>query len=537
MKNTLLTLTTLCLLASCHNNGKEEKQTPTVSITSRDNSINKDNAYNDLFLDSTAMEKFIVQEKLNDTIANHMRSFYNARNYQFAWFASNGLTEQTLAFNSLYDYSSDSTTDKPLDNRLDALMSEDSLTISATNSSSIKTELQMTWRFINYINKTYSGAEARKLALEHFIPAKKMDVLKAADAALNDRKEYPGTTNQSYTALKAPLQQYVTIEQKGGWPILPTSGSYKKGSNTPAIALLKKRLQATGELKNQDTTTTFTGELDSAIRTFKVNHGHKPDGIITPTILKEMNVPAIARIQQLLLNMERMRWVPMQDDRRLIIVNIPEFMLHVWEGKTQAFDMAVVVGKEGHSTTMFSGKLNQVVFSPYWNVPPSIVRKEILPSIQKNKQYLANNQMEITGQENGLPVVRQLPGTKNSLGKVKFLFPNSFNIYFHDTPAKDLFNRDVRAYSHGCIRLSDPVKMANYVLKNTAGWTPEKIDSAMNSGKEKYVRVKNPVPVLITYYTAWVDENKILHFVQDIYDHDAILGSKLFTDARQLAGL
>lgn len=193
--------------------------------------------------------------------------------------------------------------------------------------------------------------------------------------------------------------------------------------------------------------------------------------------------------------------------------------------------MNVVVGKEGHNTTIFTGNLNQVVFSPYWNVPRDIVEKEILPAIENDPFYLASNQMEETGEtDDGLPVIRQLPGEKNSLGKVKFLFPNSFDIYFHDTPSKSLFSKDRRAYSHGCIRLSDPVKMANYLLRNQPEWTPEKIDEAMNSGEEQFVRLKNPVPVLITYYTAWIDEKGMLNFRDDIYGHDATLAQKMFTN-------
>lgn len=190
--------------------------------------------------------------------------------------------------------------------------------------------------------------------------------------------------------------------------------------------------------------------------------------------------------------------------------------------------MNVVVGKEGHNTMMFTGNLNQVVFSPYWNVPESIVRKEILPAMESNPNYLAAHNMEQVSNDGDLPVIRQLPGDGNSLGKVKFLFPNSFNIYFHDTPAKALFDKDKRAYSHGCIRLSDPVKMANYILKDDPQWTPDRIDEAMNSGVEKYVKVKDPIPVLITYYTAWVDDNGLLHFADDIYDHDKAIFSKMF---------
>jgi murein L,D-transpeptidase YcbB/YkuD len=177
---------------------------------------------------------------------------------------------------------------------------------------------------------------------------------------------------------------------------------------------------------------------------------------------------------------------------------------------------------------MFSGDLNQVVFSPYWNVPPSIVRNEILPAMASNPGYLDAQNMEQVGEEDGLPVIRQRPGGKNSLGKVKFLFPNSFNIYFHDTPAKSLFEKDKRAYSHGCIRLAEPEKMANYLLRNNPDWSASKINAAMNSGNEQYVRLKKPVPVMITYYTAWVDDKGLLNFRDDVYNHDETSLRKMF---------
>jgi len=241
-----------------------------------------------------------------------------------------------------------------------------------------------------------------------------------------------------------------------------------------------------------------------------------------------LNVPAIDRVKQILINMNRMRWLPQEPEGRLIEVNIPAFILHVYEGRNLVFSMPVVVGKDGHNTTLFSDMMTTIVFSPYWNVPPSIVKKEIVPGMDSDQNYLEEHQMEITGEENNLPVVRQKPGPENSLGKVKFLFPNSFNIYLHDTPAKGLFNKDVRAYSHGCIRLADAEKLANYLLKNNSRWTPEKINEAMNSGNEQYVKLKDPVPVFITYYTAWVDENGRLNFREDIYGHDKEIAGKMF---------
>ena len=303
----------------------------------------------------------------------------------------------------------------------------------------------------------------------------------------------------------------------------------KKGTSDPAIQVIKRRLEITGEMIGKDTSQVFNDTLENAVRTFQTTMGYKPDGIITAQLIKDMNVPVMERLKQILLNMGRMRWMPLEPDGRLIIVNIPEFVLHVYENKRKAWDMNVVVGKEGHNTTMFSGDLNQIVFSPYWNVPPSIVTKEILPKLASNPDYLANQNMEQIGtDENGVPKIRQLPGSENSLGKVKFLFPNSFNIYFHDTNAKSLFEKDKRAFSHGCIRLAEPEKMAQYLLRDQPEWTPEKIDEAMNSGQEKYVRLKSPVPVIITYYTAWVDDNGQLNFRDDIYSHDENLGSKMF---------
>ncbi|MCW3088611.1 MAG: ErfK/YbiS/YcfS/YnhG family protein, partial [Sediminibacterium sp.] len=175
--------------------------------------------------------------------------------------------------------------------------------------------------------------------------------------------------------------------------------------------------------------------------------------------------------------------------------------------------------------------LDQIVFSPYWNIPPSIVKAEILPAMNKNSNYLAQKNMEIvSGGGSGLPTIRQKPGADNSLGRVKFLFPNSFNIYFHDTPSKSLFDKDVRAYSHGCIRISDPVWMANYLLENSPEWTPERIEDAMNAGVEKTVRLKHSVPVIITYYTAWIDENNKMNFRDDVYGNDHDVAVKLFTD-------
>jgi murein L,D-transpeptidase YcbB/YkuD len=544
MKNFLPIALLCCLLTACslNDSDRENKQgseatSQKKNISKRDRSINASNSYSDLFFDSTAMEQFIQKKKIDDSIANRIRSFYNTRNYQYAWFSGDGLTEQARAFWNLHDYITtydpdSSLKDKTLQRKMDNLIAEDQLSVSPGDKSYLNTELTLTQHFIQYILHNYAKGFVKRKEMERFIPVKKVDALQLADSILNKKHKddkYFEDVNPAYSSLKDQLDKYVDIAKKGGWPqINITKKRLKKGVTSPEIANIKRRLQITGDLEGNDSSAVFDDTLVNAIKNFQERHGYTPSGAISDSLIKEMNVPVAKRIQQIMMNMERMRWMASRQNGNLIVVNIPEFVLHVYEGDKKAFDMDVVVGKEGHNTTMFNGDLNQVVFCPYWNVPQSIVKKEILPEMDKDKNYLEKEDMEITGEEDGVPVIRQVPGSKNALGKVKFLFPNSFNIYFHDTPAKSLFEKDKRAYSHGCIRLKEPEKMANYVLSDQPEWTPERIEEAMNAGKEKFVKVKHPIPVLITYYTTWVDDKGQLNFREDIYGHDSDLAAKMF---------
>lgn len=203
-------------------------------------------------------------------------------------------------------------------------------------------------------------------------------------------------------------------------------------------------------------------------------------------------------------------------------------MLYAFEGNQRVLEMPVIVGKEGAATVMFQDAINEIVFNPSWNVPRSIVENEIMPAMKKDKGYLKKKNMEIVNQNDSIPEIRQLPGIDNALGNVKFLFPNRFDIYLHDTPEKSLFNKKDRALSHGCIRVKDPLSLAEFILNNQTGWTKEKISSAMNGDKEEHVKVSREVPVMITYHTAWVDENGQLNFRNDEYGHDEKTASRMF---------
>ncbi|SJZ64567.1 L,D-transpeptidase family protein [Sediminibacterium ginsengisoli] len=530
MRNFLLTsLVALGFFTACNNEIKKEQQ-----VSERDLSITRVNAYNDLFLDTAAVNTFITKEQMEPALANRFRSFYNRRNFQFAWLASDGLTEQARSFWNAVNYKQDSALeDKKLKAEMKDLWSS-STQASASDKDNIRTELLLTKYFMNYMLTNYEQGTVKKKDLESLVPRKKEPVIVLADSFVSKKavnNEYEAA-NSSYKLLKDQLALYVGIAKKGGWQLfsVPAGKKFKKNGSDPLIPVIKKHLALTGDMAAGDTTAVFNEPLEAGIKSYQARMGYKPDGVISPAIIKEMNVPVNKRIQQLVINLDRMRWLPDGDNGKLIVTNIPEFKVHVYDGSRQEFEMPVVVGKDGHNTVIFTGTLSQVVFSPYWNVPPSIVKNEILPKMNSDKSYLDQEDMEVVSESGGLPVIRQRPGPKNSLGKVKFLFPNDFNIYFHDTPAKSLFSQDQRAFSHGCIRLSDPVKMANYLLKDDAGWDAAKINAAMNAGKEKTVELKTKIPVLITYYTAWVDAAGKLNFRDDIYGHDAAVAHKMFTN-------
>ena len=329
------------------------------------------------------------------------------------------------------------------------------------------------------------------------------------------------SSNPQYEKLQNALQDLYEIQKNGGWPkIIAKQKFYLKGQSAPAIKQIKDRLRITGDFSSDDTTEVFTIDLVMAVVNVQKRFGCKPNGVVDANLIKELNIPVESRIQQLLLNMNRFQQMPLTDSATRLVVNIPEYKLHVYEGSQHIFDMEVVVGSEEHKTVLFDDEMTNVVFSPYWNVPPKIVENELLPAMRRTKNYLRNNGYEITGYEAGLPVIRQKPGLQNALGQVKFVFPNDHGIYFHDTPAKGLFQHPKRAFSHGCIRLSEPYKLAQYILKNVPGWTSDKIWNAMAAGTEQWVKLPKPVEVSITYYTAWVDAGGLLNFRQDVYGLD-----------------
>ncbi|HWJ29033.1 MAG TPA: peptidoglycan-binding protein, partial [Flavisolibacter sp.] len=300
MKSFLFYAALCCsILASCQNiTGNSENDSDSTGtagnskkISKRDYSINKSNSYSDLFLDSMAMERFIKQKKVSDSIARRMRSFYNTRNYQFAWFASDGLTEQALAFWNLHDYVTTydvdtSLRDKALQKKMDALTAEDSLSVNGSNPSYINTELTLTQHFIQYVLHNYEKGYVKRKEMERFIPVKKEDVLQEADSLLNKKHKddkYFENVNEPYKLLKEQLAKYDAIAKGGGWPTITTSKkSLKMGLKDPVIPIIKRRLQITGDMPGGDTTHVFHDSLETAVRNYQTRMGYTPDGKITP---------------------------------------------------------------------------------------------------------------------------------------------------------------------------------------------------------------------------------------------------------------
>jgi L,D-transpeptidase YcbB len=360
-----------------------------------------------------------------------------------------------------------------------------------------------------------------------------------------------------YAALKTVLARYREVAAHGGWAALPAGLSLKPDRPHPAVAALRAHLAATGDLpasaavapvpapapppapekaasaaKAGAPLPVFDAETREGLKRFERRHGLAPDGRLDREVLAALNVPVEERIRQIELNLERWRWLPQTLGDRYVLVNIPTYHLTAVDGGQPGLQMRVVTGKQDSPTPIFSDEMTTVVFSPYWNVPPDIARDETIPAVMRDPGYLGRNDLEVVRagrvldpwsvdwSRPGQVQFRQRPGERNALGGVKFMFPNQFDVYLHDTPADALFARVERDYSHGCVRVEKPFELAQWVLQDQPEWTPEKIKAAMESGRERHVALKRKIPVYIVYDTVWVDDDGTVEFREDVYGHD-----------------
>jgi murein L,D-transpeptidase YcbB/YkuD len=350
--------------------------------------------------------------------------------------------------------------------------------------------------------------------------------------------------DEGYTALQKELVRFRELVAKGGWQRIPDGKPLKRGqSDSPErIAALRARLEAEGisvpaassaptsapaesgasaaRPSTASSGAVFDDGLAAAIAQFQARHAINVDSALGKETLDALNVPAEYRLGQIAANLERHRWMPRALGTRYIYVNVPAFQLRAFDKGEPVLEMKVIVGEEfeDKATPVFSDSMETVVFRPYWNVTPDIQAKEIEPKLASNPGYLAANDMEYWN-DGGARRIRQRPGPKNSLGFVKFLFPNDFNIYLHDTPAPELFNKDVRAFSHGCIRVEKPAELAQWVL----GWDASRVEQSMHDGGDnRSVKLPKKIPVYIAYGTTYVRDGQ-LYFGNDLYHRDDAL--------------
>lgn len=480
-----------------------------------------------------SLEKFLAKERLSATDAAALKKFYADRDFRFAWLTKDGLGEHVQSFWKRYEgymsYTRDSSFyNLKLHETIKVLASQDNY--KSTPADTI-IELSLTHHFYTFIQRVYSG-KIDPINFQWHIPRKKVAVLSLlGDFLLNPNDDLDWLpVSQQYLKMREKLVELQTRQQqeKQESLFLADQKLIRPGDTSSMIIAIKRRLLLTGDMVVEDNSPAYTENAVAAVLNFQRRHGLAGDGIIGPQVIKSLNIPLNKRIEQLMINMERVRWVPAQKPGTSVWVNIPDYKLYVLENNVEVLSMGIIVGQAANRTVIFSDEVQYVVFSPYWNVPESIVKNEIVPAMSRNQSYLADHQMEIVNTRNGLPVVRQKPGSRNALGRVKFIFPNVYNIYLHDTPQKSFFERSDRALSHGCIRLSKPMELAKYFLKNDPSWTDDKIRSAMATDQEKWVKLSKSVPIYIGYFTAWVDVEGQLHFREDIYGHDKRVADQLF---------
>ncbi|MAL01452.1 MAG: murein L,D-transpeptidase [Alcaligenaceae bacterium] len=355
-----------------------------------------------------------------------------------------------------------------------------------------------------------------------------------------------------YDALVNAMAQYRLLAQHPAWssPLpVPQGKKLEPGQPYTALETLTSRLIALGDLPIETQVPLEYDEiLETGVRAFQSRHGLETDGIIGPATLRQLNVSPEQRHEQMALTLERLRWTPLQSHRRMIVVNVPEFVLRAYETDQQGnidlrLRMKVIVGKAlDTSTPVFDEDMRFIEFSPYWNVPPSIARGETIPRLKRDPAYFNRQGFEFVKSDgsvssqlsetnlqavlSGQARIRQRPGPLNALGDIKFIFPNNTNIFLHHTPAPQLFERSRRDFSHGCIRVEEPVALAQFVLENDLTWTRERIEQAMQAGKSQTIRLNEPIPVVLAYGTVIIREGKV-YFYDDLYRHDASLSKAL----------
>jgi murein L,D-transpeptidase YcbB/YkuD len=485
----------------------------------------------------------------------HVTNFYDAVNYAPAWLNINEPTQQAQTLIDVLrqaDAKGLNAEDYDGSRWADRLVH---LRQSPTQADRARFDAALTVCVMRYVSDLHIG----RVNPQHFkfnldVSAKKYDL----PAFLRDKLIHEADVRAELDQVEPPfagykrtqraLQQYMELSRLDDGEQLPVPAKpVDPGGTYDGVPRLMRLLRLLGDLTDSaapENSNVYTGPLVDAVKHFQARHGLGPDGRLGAQTLKQLNTPLSFRVKQLRLTLERWRWVPYQFPQPPIVVNIPEFRLRAYDKDGMiGISMNVIVGKAyRHQTPVFERDMKYVVFRPYWNVPPSILRSEIVPAIRKDRDYIAKKNYEVVTPQGsvvtsgtisddilqqlsaGKLMVRQKPGPTNALGLVKLIFPNEYNVYLHSTPSQQLFSQTRRDFSHGCIRVEKPAELSAWVLRDKPEWSLKRVRAAMQTGKDNVqVNLTNPVPVLIIYGTAVVDQQNEVHFFDDIYGYDADL--------------
>jgi L,D-transpeptidase YcbB len=502
----------------------------------------------------TTSKKVIIGEQIYSSVL--VESFYKARNYQPAWSHNGHLSQVATLMKAVEEaYGDGLTPDYYHLSLIKSLAGKTEKELAFNQAGLADLDILLTDAFLT-LSCHLSGGCVNPVTrkTEWFAKQRTVDVSSALEQALREKQIRETLLKLrpeqgSYGRLKQTLAQYRDLLSKGEWPLVLSGPSLRNKIVSERVVALRKRLEASGDLEADGAKggDFFDDKLEQAVIVFQKRHGLKADGVVGKATFNALNVPLRQRIRQIELNLERMRWIPGSIEQSSIVVNIANFGLDVFEKGKSVLSMKVVVGKPFQRTPVFTAKMTSLVINPSWNVPVSIAQKEILKKIKNNPQYLTEQNFKVLGIRgpqnkeidpgtidwSGINadtlVYRfcQKPGPLNPLGRIKFMLPNQFDVYLHDTTSKRLFSESVRTFSHGCIRIEKPMELGEYVLRDAPGWTREKLLAEINKGTEQTILIPHPLDVHFLYLTAWVDEEGVLQFRNDVYKRDKQLDEAL----------
>ena len=486
---------------------------------------------------------------------NTLQEFYLSQQFQPVWISKSGdftAAKEILGLVVAADGEGLRPADyhyAPLLKSLNHAIRYDSVRLSEL----VRLELLLSDAYILYASHLYYGKLNSETADPEWKAKHKVGNFDFGSHLLKARKEnnLTGSLNylkprlSEYGVLRKFLSYYKDVAAKGGFPVVPVGEKLQKGDSGSRVVALKERLYFGNnvEIKDGIISPRFDSDLEAAVKVFQSRNGLASDGVVGARTVELMNTPVANRIQNIEVNMERLRWLPEDLGEHYLLVNLGNFELEIFKSEGKTFKSEVIIGKTYRKTPVFSSRMTYLVLNPSWTVPPTILKNDILPEARKDSSAITKRGLKVLGSDGTeVPIgsidwqnlsvlnfpytLRQPPGPDNALGDVKFMFPNPYSVYIHDTPSRELFSKTERAFSSGCIRLKDPLKLAAYLLQGTK-YTRAEIDNIVKTRTEKAILLPEPVNVHILYLTAWADDHNHLRFGVDIYERDQLIANGL----------